>query len=611
MLGSSNDTDVDNNRRRLLAALGGSASVALAGCSALLDDDEEVDDDDDDDDPDDDDPDEEEGRTNADKAQAAWERAASNPLPEDQDIRDEAYIEIEEAVRDDMVMLPLYHNLEERFWYDYVDVPLTGVLGGHHQVHNETTVDGDDELSLINSTFNEIDPIMSTDTASSEVIHQIYENLVTYPNGVPEIENVLLDDFDVSEDGTTWTFFLEEGVEYHDGGEVTADDVKFSWRRSVESEFTERAAFTLDPATGLGLAHEGPDDTGITVLDDYTLEIELVNPNPDVLDIITYSSFAVMPEGYVGDIEGYDGEVTHDELRTEEANGTGPFEFDFFEPDEEARVERFDGYHGETAEIESIHWTIIEDDDALWTFALEQNADIFGIPTQFYDQDAIDASEDDRGREVGTYGPTGELDEEVNYLAVAELSTFYFGMNASNVPKEVRQAVAYVTDHEELIRDVFAGRGVEAFSFLPPGLWPTGADGYDDWVDAWPYDANETNIEAAREVLEDGGYTEDDPAEVTLTTYEDAAFEEAAEQTRDKLAGTGVDIDLEQDLFGNLQDRGEDGDLEIYSLGWIWSWESPAYGHFSLEPRNTDTSVMPGETSGFYLDWHTELEEEA
>jgi len=619
MLGSSNDTDVDNNRRRLLAALGGSASVALAGCSAILDDgdDDDTDDTDVDDGDDDTDPDEEEGRTNADKAQAAWERIVDNPAPEDQDIRDEAFIEIEEAIRDDMILLPLYHNLEDRFWYDYVDVPLTGALGAHHQVHTETEVDGDDELNLINSTFDELDPIMSTDTASSTVINQIYETLTMYPNGEPEIENQLLEEYEVSDDDLTWTFTLKEGVEFHEGEELTADDVVYSWRRTVESPNSERAVFTLDSASGIGIAHETDDDGGVVpeslaveAVDDYTVEMELVSPNPAVLDILTYSSFAVIPEGLVGDIEGYDGEVEHDEFQTEMANGTGPFMYDDFTVDQEIRLVRNDNYHGSEPSLESIHWEIIEDDEAIFTYAMEQNADIFGIPTPQYDPDLIDAEEDDQGRNVGTYGPM-ENDETAEYLSVPEISTFYFGFNARNVPREVRQAVAHATDHSELVEDIFAGRGVEAFSFTPPAIWPTGPDGYEDWLDEWPYAMNETDIEGATQVLNEAGYTEDDPFELTLTTYDDAAFQEAAELTRQKLAGTGVDFDIEEAPFSTLQDRGEDGDLEMWTLGWIWSWEDVAYGHFGFEPKNTDTSVMPEESTGYYLDWQTELEEEA
>ena len=472
------------------------------------------------------------------------------------------------------------------------------------------------ELNLINSTFDELDPIMSTDTASSAVITQLYENLTAFPNGVPEIENQLLEEFDVSEDGTTWTFTVRDDVTFHDGSDVTADDVVYSWRRTVESPNTERRSFSLNQPVGLGIDVELDDDgspepgtLAVEAVDDQTVELELVGPNPDALDVLAYSSFSIIPEGYVGDIEGYDGEVTHQEFSTEVANGTGPFELDYFDVDEEVRVVRNDDYYGHVAEVPAVHWEIIEDDQAAWTYALEQNADIFEIPTFAYEPDAIDAETDDRNREVGTYGPVGELNEEVNYIGISELSTFYFGFNASNTDRAVRQAVAYVLDKEQVVDDVFAGRGTPAYSFLPPGIWPTGADGYNSFVDDYPYSLGESDLQGAQSVLEDAGFTPDDPAEITLTTYVSEVFETAAELIRDLLAGSRVDMELEQSEFSVLQNRGEDGDLEMYTLGWIWSWPAAPYGSFQLEPENTNTSTMPGETDGFYLDWHTQLGE--
>ena len=599
---------IDDNRRTMLGLLGGTATVGLAGCSAILDDDEEAENGDENGDENG----EEETGTEADKAQRAWERVVENPDPEDEDIRNEAYLEIEEAVRDSVIALPLFHNLEERFWYDWVDVPETGLLGAHHQQYNTTTLDdGSDELNLINATFDEFDPIMSTDTASSAVINNVYETLTSYPNGVAELENQLLEEFEVSDDSLTWTFTIKDDVEFHGGEELTADDFVYSWRRLIESENSERANFALNTPDGVGIEHDEEDGPAIEALDDHTFEIELTGPTPGVLDIVSYSGFAVIPEGLVGDIDGYDGEVDHDEFRTEMANGTGPFEYDEFTLNEEVRLTRNDDYHGEVADLEAVHWEIIEDDDAAYTYAMEENADIFGIPTAQYDPDLIDAEEDDRGREIGEYGPL-ENDETANYLAVPELSTFYFGFNADRVPQEVRQAVAYVTDHEELVQDVFAGRGVEAFSFLPPALMPMDAEGYDEWVDNWPYSPNETDVQSAEQVLQDAGYSDTDPFSFTITTYEgNEPFAEAAEQTRDALAGSPVDIDLEQAPFATLQSRGEDGDLEMFSLGWIWSWEDPAYGHFGFEPKNTDTELLPTDATGYYLDWQVELEEEA
>jgi peptide/nickel transport system substrate-binding protein len=640
---------VNSTRRKLLMAMGGTATVALAGCTGGGGDDGDNDtgngSDNDtgnggdgnggdgnggdgtgngDDGTDRGPSNLEVGPPQADKAQAAWERVTNNAAPEDQDLRNEAYVEMEEAVRDDMVLLPLYHGLTERFWYNDVDTPNTGTLGPHHQIHNDTSVEGSDTLSLTNSTFNTIDPIQSDDTASSEVINQMYETLTHYPAGVPELQNRLIEEANVSDDQLTWTLTLRDDVTFHDGSQLTAADVKYSIERVALSDNSVRASFALDSTGGVALEHETseengtgpanavPDSLGLNVVDDQTLEINISVPNPPILDVLTYSAFAPIPEGYVGDVPGYDGEVSVDQINSQQANGTGPFLFDSFTENEEARVTRNDDYWGETASVEEVHWRIFSDNQAEYDYSVrEENADIFNIPTQFYSQDQIDAEQDDRGRDVGTYQLQDGPQTEVNYLGVPELSTFYFAFNAAQTPKSVRMAVALVANHQQLVQQIFQGRGVEAFSFTPPGIWPTGTDGYDNWLDAWPYGRNQSNFDAAERILSNNGYTADDPYNLTVTTYSSETFQQAAGNLRDKLSGLGVSLELEQAPFSTLQERGENGDLQMYSLGWIWSWESVAYGLFSFEPKNTNTSKIPGEANGYYLDWQTLLEDEA
>jgi len=564
------------------------------------------------------------GPPQADKAQAAWERVIDTPAPDAQDVRNEAYVEIEEAVRDDMVLLPLYHGLTERMWYNDVDTPNTGTLGSHHQIHNDTSVEGSDTLSLTNATFNTIDPIQSDDTASSRVINQMYETLTHYPSGVPELQNRLIEGFEVSDDQLTWTITLRDDVMFHDGSQMTAADVKYSLERVALSDNSVRASFALDTTGGVAIEHETdeedgagpanavPDSLGLSVVDDQTLEIQVAAPNPPLLDVLTYSAFAPVPEGYVDDVPGYDGEVTVDEISRQEANGTGPFLFDSFTENEEAVVVRNNDYWGETANVEEIQWAIFSDPQAEYDYSVrEENADIFGIPTQFYSQDQISAEADDRGRDVGTYQLQDGPQTEVNYLGVPELSTFYFAFNAAQTPKPVRMAVALIANHEQLVQNIFEGRGVEAFSFTPPGIWPTGQDGYEDWLDSWPYGRNESNFDAAERLLSDNDYTSDDPYSLTVTTYQSPVFQQAAGSIRDSLSGLGVSMELEEAPFATLQERGENGDLQMYSLGWIWSWESVAYGLFSFEPKNTNTDEIPTDSNGYYLDWQTELDEEA
>lgn len=604
------------SRRMFLTATGGAATTAaIAGCLDLDDDDDDVDEDDPIAPPDD-------PGAHMQKAQDAWDRVVANPEPENEDIRNEAYVEMEEAIRDDMILLPLFHGKSERFWYDWVDIEPMGPLGGHHQEYKDVELDtGHEEkdenvFQLINSTISTLDPIQSTDTASATVINQVYECLTDYPAGVTELENQLAEEVDVSDDLLTYTISIKEGVEFHNGDELTADDIVYSWRRLAESPASFRDFFILDTSSGLGIDHEAdedgvvPDSMELEAVDDYTIEFTLAVPNPAALDIISYDGFAAVPENLAGDIEGYEGEYEQEDLSTEVMVGTGAFEFDEWVPASSARVTRNENFHDDNANVEAIEWTILEDDDAIWTRINERNVDVFGIPTVHYSEGNVDIDEvDDFERSVGTYGPL-DNDETVNYVAVEDISTFYVGFNGGQTIRAARQAVAFLTDHEELIDEVFEGRGVEAFSFIPPALWPDDVIAYEDWVDEWPYSNNETDRDGATDVLEDAGYTEDDPYDITFTTYASEAFQQFGTLTRDKADGTGLDVEIEEAEFATLISRGREGDLQMFSLGWIWSWEDIAYGMYGFEPRVTNTDIMPEEADGYMLDWEKVAETE-
>ncbi|PLK20610.1 ABC transporter substrate-binding protein [Natronobacterium gregoryi] len=489
---------------------------------------------------------------------------------------------------------------------------LAGCVGEEPGDDDDDGVEGgqDGVLNLVNATITSLDPIQSTDTASGRVVRQIFESLTHFPNGTTDLETRLADGYELSDDGLTYTFDIKEGVQFHNGDELTAHDFVYSFRRLAESPNSERGNFIVGDSSFLNVDAEfdesgdvEPESLAVEAVDDYTLEITLVTPAPDALEILAYDSFTVVPEGLVGDIEGYDGEIDQSEFSSERPVGTGPFEFEKWEPDAEVEVTRFDDYHGSVANVDGVHWAVFEDDEAEYTYAVEGNADMFNLPTAQYDASLIDAETDERGREVGTYGPL-ENGDTVDYVGVPQLSTFYFGFNVSSVPLEVRQAVAYVLDREVLIQTLFEGRGDEAYTFTPPGMWPGGADAYEAFLEEYPYSRDEANRDAARDVLEDAGYTDDEPYELTLTTYESDVFQEAGRQLRDQLAGLGVDLNLEEAPFATLQERGENGDLEFFSMGWTWNWPDPGYGMFGFEPENTDTSRMPEETTGFYLDWH-------
>jgi peptide/nickel transport system substrate-binding protein len=489
-------------------------------------------------------------------------------------------------------------------------VALTGTAVGKE---TGTKQDGSGTLNLIAGTMSTMDPIRATDTESGRVIMQMFDALMNYPNGEVEVENLLAESFETSDDFRTYTFSLKEGATFHNGDEVTAQDFVYSWERLAASENSRRSYFILD---NIGVQHETTEEDGeevyqpgslaVEAVDDYTLEFTLEEPFHATLPVLAYTSFAALPEGILGDIDGYDGEMEYSEFATSNPVGSGPFQFEKWASNDEAEVSRFDDYHGQTASVDAVNWRIIEDDNAQFTYAMNQNAHAFEIPTAFYDPSQVNVEQtDDLGRDIGTYGPVRN-GETLDYLGVSTISAYYIGFNQQQVEKPARQAVAYALNQQSAVEQVFKGRGTPAYHFTPPNIYPGGPDAYDQHAqENYPYGYNESQLDQARQVMEDAGYGQDNQYEFTFTIYESETWNQVAQLLRDQLASAHIQMEIERAPFSTLLQRGRNGNLEAYSLGWIMDWPTPDNFLQLLNPPQTDTSR---EAPTSYTNW---LESEA
>lgn len=127
-----------------------------------------------------------------------------------------------------------------------------GGSGGGNNTSNTTNQspnpegDASNTLQLINSTISTLDPVAADDTASGVVIQQMFDGLTNYPNGQIEPETLLATDYQVSDDYLTYTFTLKEGVQYHNGDELTAQDIVYSFERLAGSDNSVRQYFILE-----------------------------------------------------------------------------------------------------------------------------------------------------------------------------------------------------------------------------------------------------------------------------------------------------------------------------------------------------------------------------
>ncbi|WP_435078223.1 ABC transporter substrate-binding protein [Halococcus sp. AFM35] len=479
---------------------------------------------------------------------------------------------------------------------------------GGQQTQQNIEADRSKVLQRINSTITTFDPIAATDEASGYVNQQLYSMLMNYPNGKADAVKGLAKSFELSSDKTTYTFKLKD-AKFHNGKDVTAKDVIYSWERLAASSNSRRSYFILD---SLGVAHETttkdgeevykPGTLALTAQDEKTLEITLSAPFHAAQEMMAYTSFAVIPEGIVGDIEGYEGEMSQSKFATSNPIGAGPFKFEKWSSGTEAEVSRFEDFHGGAASIAGVHWQIIEKSSPTYNYAMQKNADVFGIPTSFYNPSKVNVQRgpDKLGREFGTYGPMRN-GSTVQYLSVPEINTYYVGFNMAKVPAPVRKAFAYVANQQQLTQQVFKGRGEPAYHFTPKPIYPGGSKAYTQHAKQnYPYGYNKTQIDKAKQVMEDAGYGPNNQFTVQWTQYQADSWLSMAKLFRDQLSTAHIKMQIQQTPFATLTERGRNGQLEAYTLGWIADWPAPDNFLQLLNPPNTDTS---SEAPLSYLNW--------
>ncbi len=464
---------------------------------------------------------------------------------------------------------------------------LAGCLAAPTATDDGTPEAGARTYRLVGHPIRTLDPANSIDGASDRVVCQIHDGLFHYPQGNVEPEPLLVDEYDVSPDGRTYTFDLVADATFHDGRPVRARDVVYSFERLAASDNSRWTETLLDV---LGVAHRTqtvttdagrhevyrPGSLAVEAVDDHSVEMRLSEPFHAALQVLALPSFAVVPEGIVGDVPGYDGEMEYQTFASDRPVGAGPFAFESWSPGTEYSVTAVDSYYRDGPHVGGIHWTVLSDPEAAYNFAMNENADAFWIPSSQFDPAKVSVeSVDETGRAVGTYGPLRN-GKTARYRRIPSLTSYYLGFNTESVPRPVRRAVAYVFDQSTVTEEAHRNRGEAAYHLTPPNIFPGGREAYRAHArERYPYGVDASDIEAARRVVERAGYDESNPASLTFTTYPGGAWQHTGQLLRDALASAHVELELETTSFQTMATRGANGALEMFSWGWSMDYPEP------------------------------------
>lgn len=392
-----------------------------------------------------------------------------------------------------------------------------------------------------------LDPHLTTDVNSAVYAVEIYSGLMTIDQNLAIVGD-LAENWEVSPDGRTTTFRIHPYAKFHDGREVTANDIKWSLERAADP-LTEafNASVFLNDIVGVTQKLSGASTaiSGIQVINDSTVTITIDAPKPYFLSKLTY------PVSFVLDQQNV--ESGRDWIF--EPNGTGPFKLAEYRPGEGLRLEKFDGYHLGPAMIDGVEFLISGGNSMLMYENDELH--ITGIPLSLLD---------------GILDPSSALRSEV-VAAPPQFDIKYFGLNTTEPPFDdikVRQAFNYAIDRQTLASTLLEDLVVPAAGILPPGF-----PGYNPDLQGYEYDP-----EKALRLIQESKYGALDELPRIILTLPGNFGAGVSPSIEAMLAMWGenlnVDIQLQQTEWATfLQDLHQNRFQMFGGLGWIADYPDP------------------------------------
>lgn len=364
-----------------------------------------------------------------------------------------------------------------------------------------------------------IDPHGASAGVDRNVYTTVYNGLVV-PDEDLNITPDLAESWDVSDDGTVYTFYLRDGIRFHDGTTCDAEAVKwnFDW--------------ILDEANASPRRSELSNIDRVTVEDPITVRIELKTPFAPFLSIISdRAGYIVSPTARQ--------EYGEDFIRN--PVGSGPFRFVEWVQDDHATFTRFEDYWEEDLPyLDEIRYRPIPDATVALTELRTGNIDfLFSVDPK--DIESIESA------------------DNLNYLEGSGVGYQGLWVNTATGPlanQDLREAVSLAIDREALLIAAYRNVGQIAGGPIPPSSWAFDPE----------YPVVQRDLERAREKLAEGG--EPDGFSMVIKVANTPEGQLITQVMQASLSEVGIQAEIQTLEFGALLEAGAQGDFDALSLGW-------------------------------------------
>ena len=361
---------------------------------------------------------------------------------------------------------------------------------GNNGKTGEPVKGGKITVGIAQDLDDSLDPHQTVAAGTREVLFNIFEGLVK-PNSDGEMIPAVAEKYTLSEDGTTYTFTLREGVKFHNGQTVTAEDVVYSINRcAAVPEGQEKPLVAAFSAV-----------KSVEALDEKTVAVTIAQRD---LEFISYMTAAIIPADY--------------ENQDTAPVGTGPFKFVSRTPQQDFVMERFEDYWGAPAWLDKVTYKICENADALVMNLNGGSIDLCAHLT------SAQASQLNQNFQV--------LEGTMNLV-----QAIYLNNQAKPFDNQlVRQALCYAIDRQGIMDMVADGHGTAVGSSIYPAFTKYFLP---ELVDKYPHD-----VAKAKELLAQAGYP--DGFDMTISVPNNyQPHMDTAEVVAEQLREAGINVTIQ------------------------------------------------------------------
>lgn len=386
------------------------------------------------------------------------------------------------------------------------------------------------------SDFDSFNQFVSTDYDSGQVLRYMLFMPLVRLNAEMEYEPYLAESFEESEDGRTLTFRIREGVTWHDGAPVTADDVVWSME------------MYMDPDMAYANLQYFQFVDAVEKVDDRTVAVHFNAPHSDAL--ADFLEWEAMPRHLLQDVSAAD-------MRTAPFNrnpvGNGPFRFVSWTANQQAVFEANPDFVLGRPHLDRVVFRVIPEQTAELTELLTGRVDMIR---------AVQPSESQRV----------EASRGVRLITYPSRSYTFLAWNTEDPLFEdarVRRALTLAIDRQRIVDALLFGYGTVAVTDVLPFQWQ-----FDEALDPWEFDA-----EQARALLEEAGWSDGDgdgvvekdgrPFRFVLETNQGNDLrEDIIVIAQSNLREIGVDAQPRLSEWNSMTDRLKRGEFQAVVSGW-------------------------------------------